>query len=150
MWFNDQAEEAAKFYTSLFKDGRILSISRNGEGEPGKNGSVVIVTFRLNGQEFMALNGGPVFKFNEAISFFVNCESQAEVDELWEKLSVGGEKGRCGWLKDKYGVSWQIVPTILGELMQDKDTEKANRVREAMLKMGKLDIAGLRRAYEQK
>jgi predicted 3-demethylubiquinone-9 3-methyltransferase (glyoxalase superfamily) len=150
MWFNDQAEEAAKFYTSLFKDGRILSISRNGEGEPGKNGSVVIVTFRLNGQEFMALNGGPVFKFNEAVSFFVNCESQAEVDELWEKLSVGGEKGRCGWLKDKYGVSWQIVPTILGELMQDKDTEKANRVREAMLKMGKLDIAGLRRAYEQK
>jgi predicted 3-demethylubiquinone-9 3-methyltransferase (glyoxalase superfamily) len=150
MWFNDQAEEAAKFYTSLFKDGRILSISRNGEGEPGKNGSVVIVTFRLNGQEFMALNGGPVFKFNEAVSFFVNCESQAEVDELWEKLSVGGEKGRCGWLKDKYGVSWQIVPTVLGELMQDKDTEKANRVREAMLKMDKLDIAGLHRAYEQK
>jgi predicted 3-demethylubiquinone-9 3-methyltransferase (glyoxalase superfamily) len=150
LWFDNQAEEAARFYTSLFKDGKILSISRNGEGEPGKNGSVVIVTFRLNGQEFMALNGGPAFKFNEAVSFFVNCESQAEVDELWEKLSAGGEKGRCGWLKDKYGVSWQIVPTILGELMQDKDTEKANRVREAMLKMGKLDIAGLCRAYEQK
>ena len=150
LWFDNQAEEAAKFYTSLFKDGKILSISRNGEGEPGKNGSVVIVTFQLNGQEFMALNGGPVFKFNEAISFFVNCESQPEVDELWEKLSAGGEKGRCGWLKDKYGVSWQIVPTVLGELMQDKDTEKANRVREAMLKMDKLDIAGLHRAYEQK
>ena len=98
LWFDNQAEEAAKFYTSLFKDGKILSISRNGEGEPGKNGSVVIVTFQLNGQEFMALNGGPVFKFNEAISFFVNCESQPEVDELWEKLSAGGEKGRCGWV----------------------------------------------------
>ena len=149
MWFNDQAEEAAKFYTSLFKDGRILSISRNGEGEPGKNGSVVIVTFRLNGQEFMALNGGPVFKFNEAVSFFVNCETQEEVDELWEKLSEGGEKQGPGWLKDKYGLSWQIVPTVLGDLLNDPDPIKSQRVMEAMLQMDKIDIKTLRQAYNQ-
>jgi len=149
MWFNDQAEEAAKFYTSLFKDGRILSISRNGEGEPGKNGSVVIVTFRLNGQEFMALNGGPVFKFNEPVSFFVNCETQEEVDELWEKLSEGGEKQGPGWLKDKYGLSWQIVPTVLGDLLNDPDPIKSQRVMEAMLQMDKIDIKTLRQAYNQ-
>jgi predicted 3-demethylubiquinone-9 3-methyltransferase (glyoxalase superfamily) len=146
-WFDDQAEEAAIFYTSIFKNSKIGSISRYGEGAPGPKGKVMTATFQLAGQEFMALNGGPVFAFSPAISFFVNCETQEEVDDYWGKLSEGGEEGQCGWLKDKYGVSWQIVPTALGELLNDKDAEKSGRVMQAMLKMGKIDVAGLKRAY---
>jgi len=149
LWFNDQAEEAMNFYTSIFKKSKIGSISRYGEGGPGQPGSVMTATFELNGQEFMVLNGGPLFTFTEAISFFVNCETQAEVDELWEKLTEGGEESQCGWLKDKYGLSWQIVPTALGELLNDPDAEKAGRVMTAMLQMKKIDIAGLRAASEQ-
>ncbi len=120
LWFDNKAEEAVRFYTSIFKNSKIGTIARYADDEHGQPGSVMTVMFQLDGQEFMALNGGPVFKFTEAISFFVNCETQAEVDEFWEQLSEGGEKGQCGWLKDRYGVSWQIVPTILGRLMQDK------------------------------
>ena len=149
LWFNDQAEEAMNFYTSIFKKSKIGSVSRYGEGGPGQPGSVMTATFELDGQEFMALNGGPLFTFSEAISFFVNCETQMEVDELWEKLTEGGEEGQCGWLKDKYGLSWQIVPSALGELLNDPDAEKAGRVMNAMLQMKKIDIAGLRAAYEQ-
>jgi len=149
LWFNDQAEEAMNFYTSIFKNSKIGSVSRYGEGGPGPQGSVMTATFQLDGQEFMALNGGPEFPFTEAISLFVNCETQAEVDELWAKLSEGGEKGRCGWLKDKYGLSWQIVPSALGELLNAKDAEKSQRVMQAMLQMDKIDIAGLKRASEQ-
>jgi len=143
LWFNDKAEEAMNFYVSLFKNSRILSVS------PGPNGTIFTATFQLDGQEFMALNGGPLFPFTEAISFFVNCETQQEVDDLWEKLSEGGEKGRCGWLKDKYGLSWQIIPSALGELLNNKDAGKANRVMEAMLQMGKIDIKKLKQASEQ-
>ena len=150
LWFDGKAEEAAKFYTSIFKNSKIESITRYPEGSPGPTGTVMTVDFRLDGQEFVALNGGPEFKFNEAISFVVNCETQAEVDEFWEKLSAGGKEVQCGWLKDKYGVSWQIVPTILGELFQDKDAEKSKRVVQAMLRMVKLDIAGLKQAAEGK
>jgi predicted 3-demethylubiquinone-9 3-methyltransferase (glyoxalase superfamily) len=152
LWFDNQAEEAVNFYTSIFKNSKILSITRYGEegakaaGRP--KGSVMTVVFKLDGQEFIALNGGPVFTFSPAISFLVNCETQKEVDQLWEKLSEGGEKGQCGWLKDKHGVSWQIVPTVLGEMLQDKDSKKSKRVMEAMLKMNKIDIETLRRAYE--
>ena len=149
LWFNDQAEEAMNFYTSIFKNSKISSVSRYGEGGPGQPGSVMTATFELDGQEFMALNGGPLFTFTEAISFFVNCETQAEVDELWEKLTEGGEESQCGWLKDKFGLSWQIVPSVLGELLNDPDAEKAGRVMNAMLQMKKIDIAGLRAAYEQ-
>ncbi len=149
LWFDHQAEEAMNFYVSIFKDSKIISVSRYGEAGPGQPGTVMTGTFQLNGQEFMALNGGPEYKFTEAISFFVNCETQAEVDELWEKLSEGGEKGPCGWLKDKYGVSWQIVPTILSELLSDKDATKANRVMQAMLQMQKIDIGKLKQAYAQ-
>lgn len=149
LWFDTEAEDAAKFYTSIFKNSKIVNVSRYGEAGPRPAGSVLTVTFQLDGQEFTALNGGPDFKFNEAVSLLVNCKSQGEVDELWEKLSEGGEPGPCGWLKDKYGLSWQIIPTGLGELMQDKDAEKANRVMEAMLKMGKIDIAGLEKAYAE-
>jgi predicted 3-demethylubiquinone-9 3-methyltransferase (glyoxalase superfamily) len=149
LWFNDQAEEAMKFYTSIFKDSKIGTVSRYGDEGPGPKGSVMTGTFQIAGQEFMALNGGPVFNFTEAISFFVKCEDQGEVDELWEKLSAGGEKGQCGWLKDKFGVSWQIVPTILGKLLNDPDAEKARRVTQAMLQMQKIDISGLQKAYEQ-
>jgi predicted 3-demethylubiquinone-9 3-methyltransferase (glyoxalase superfamily) len=148
LWFDDQAEEAVNFYTSIFKNSRIGSISRYGEEGPGGKGKVMTATFQLDGQEFMALNGGPVFTFSPAVSFFVNCETQEEVDELWERLSEGGEKGQCGWLKDKFGVSWQIVPTILGELLNDPDAEKASRVTKAMLQMNKLDIKILKQAYE--
>jgi predicted 3-demethylubiquinone-9 3-methyltransferase (glyoxalase superfamily) len=147
LWFDDKAEEAVRFYTSIFNNSKITNIARY-EDVPGPEGKVMSASFQLEGQEFIALNGGPVFSFTPAISFFVNCETQEEVDEFWEKLSEGGEKQQCGWLKDKYGVSWQIVPTILGKLMQDKDAEKANRVTQAMLKMKKLDIEGLKRAYE--
>jgi predicted 3-demethylubiquinone-9 3-methyltransferase (glyoxalase superfamily) len=149
LWFDNQAEEAMNFYTSIFKNSKIGNVTRYGEGGPGPAGTVMTATFQLDGQEFMALNGGPHFTFSPAISFFVNCETQEEVDELWEKLSEGGETEQCGWLKDKYGVSWQIVPTILGEMLQDKDPEKSKRVTEAMLKMDKLDIKILRQAYEQ-
>ena len=149
LWFNDQAEEAMNFYTAIFKNSKIVSVSRYGEGGPGQPGSVMTATFELDGQEFMALNGGPLFTFTEAISFFVNCETQAEVDELWEKLTEGGEESQCGWLKDKYGLSWQIVPSVFGELLSDPDAEKAGRVMNAMLQMKKIDIAGLRAAYEQ-
>jgi predicted 3-demethylubiquinone-9 3-methyltransferase (glyoxalase superfamily) len=127
LWFDDKAEEAANFYVSIFKNSSIGSITRYGEAGPGPKGTVMIITFQLDGQEFIALNGGPHFTFTEAISLVVNCETQQEVDELWEKLSEGGAKNQCGWLKDKYGVSWQIVPTVLGRLMQDKDAEKTKQ-----------------------
>jgi predicted 3-demethylubiquinone-9 3-methyltransferase (glyoxalase superfamily) len=149
LWFDDKAEEAMNFYTSIFKNSKIVSVTRNGEDGPGPKGTVMMATFELEGQEFFALNGGPVFTFSPAISFFVNCETQQEVDELWEKLSEGGEKGRCGWLKDKYGLSWQIIPSVLGELMQDKEAEKSEKVRQAMLQMDKIDIKALKQAYEQ-
>jgi predicted 3-demethylubiquinone-9 3-methyltransferase (glyoxalase superfamily) len=149
LWFNDQAEEAVKFYTSIFKGSKIGTVSRYGEAGPGPKGSVMSATFQLEGQEFMALNGGPVFSFTPAISFFVSCRTQAEVDDLWERLSAGGEKSQCGWLKDKFGISWQIVPTVLNDLMQDPDPEKVKRVTQAMLKMTKLDIAGLQAAHDR-
>jgi len=149
LWFDDKAEEAMNFYLSIFKNSRVISISRYGDGAPVPSGTVMTATFELNGQEFMALNGGPYFKFTEAISFFVSCETQQEVDELWMKLSAGGEEGQCGWLKDKFGLSWQIVPTALGELLGDQDAEKAGRVMQAMLRMKKIVIADLRKAYEQ-
>jgi predicted 3-demethylubiquinone-9 3-methyltransferase (glyoxalase superfamily) len=148
LWFNQNAEEAMKFYISIFKDSKVLNIARYGEAGPGAKGTVMTATFQLNGQQFVALNGGPHFKFTEAISFVVNCGTQEEVDEFWEKLSEGGEKSQCGWLKDKYGLSWQIVPTVLAELLQDKDAEKSNRVMKAMLQMDKLDIKTLKQAYE--
>jgi predicted 3-demethylubiquinone-9 3-methyltransferase (glyoxalase superfamily) len=149
LWFDSQAEEAAKFYTSIFKNSKIVSIARYGENTPGTPGLVMTVSFTLDGEEFVALNGGPVFAFTPAISFYVHCQTQEEVDNFWEKLSEGGETSMCGWLKDKFGVSWQIVPTILGELMGDKDPVKANRVTQAMLKMTKIEIAKLKEAYEQ-
>jgi len=160
LWFDGDAEEAMNFYVSIFsarggsdsgeKKSKIVSVSRYGEGGPGPKGTVMTATFQLEGQEFIALNGGPHYKFTEAISLFVNCETQEEVDELWEKLSAGGEKGPCGWLKDKFGLSWQIVPSVLGTLMGDKDPKKAKRVMEAMLKMKKIDIKTLQSAYNQK
>lgn len=148
LWFNDNAEEAMNFYTSIFKNSQINNVTRYGEGGPGPKGQVMTASFQLFGQEFIALNGGPQFKFTEAISFSVDCKTQEEVDELWEKLSAGGEEGPCGWLKDKYGVSWQIVPSVLNEMLRDKDAEKAERVTHAMLQMKKFDIENLRRAYE--
>ncbi|MGE0128808.1 MAG: VOC family protein [Blastocatellales bacterium] len=144
LWFDGKAEEAMNYYVSIFKNSKVLSVSRAGEGGP-----VISVTFQLDGQQFFALNGGPQFKFTEAVSFFVNCETQEEVDELWEKLSAGGEKSRCGWLKDKYGLSWQIIPSVLGKLLQDKNPAKAQRVMEAMLQMSKIDIKTLQQAYER-
>jgi predicted 3-demethylubiquinone-9 3-methyltransferase (glyoxalase superfamily) len=150
LWFNDQAEEAAKFYTSIFKNSKIMNVARYGEAGPGPKGTAMTVTFQLNGQDFIALNGGPQFSFSPAISLLVNCENQQEVDELWEKLSAGGQKERCGWLKDKYGLSWQIIPTALGEMLRDKDSEKSRRVMQAMLQMTKIDIQGLKQAYEQR
>lgn len=149
LWFDSQTEEAANFYVSIFKNSKILGVSRFGEAGPGSAGSVLTVTFELDGQELTALNGGPHFTFSEAISLHVDCESQQEVDELWAKLTDGGEESMCGWLKDKYGLSWQIVPRVLLELMQDKDAVKAKRVTEAMLQMRKIDIAKLQRAHEQ-
>ena len=149
LWFNDQAEDAIKFYTSIFKNSKIGTVSRYGDVGPGQTGKVMSATFQLGGQEFMALNGGPEFTFSPAISFFVNCETQEEVDEFWEKLSQGGEKQKCGWLKDKFGVSWQIVPTALGELLSDKNVQKSQKVMQAMLQMEKIDIKGLKLAYEQ-
>ena len=152
LWFDDKAEEAVNFYVSIFKNSKVGSITRYGDeaaevsGRP--KGTVMTVTFQLEGQEFMALNGGPHFKFTEAISLLVNCKTQEEVDELWEKLSEGGEKGQCGWLKDKYGLSWQIVPTVLGEMLQDKDARKSERVMNALLKMNKIEIKALKRASQ--
>lgn len=148
LWFDGRAEEAMNFYTSIFKNSKVGRVSRYGDAGPGAKGSMMTAAFQIEGQEFMALNGGPLFKFSPAISFFVNCETQQEVDELWEKLSEGGEKQQCGWLKDKFGVSWQIVPSILGQLLGDKDAEKSKRVTQAMLKMTKLDIEGLKRAAQ--
>jgi predicted 3-demethylubiquinone-9 3-methyltransferase (glyoxalase superfamily) len=147
LWFDGKAEEAANFYVSIFKNSKIGNVSRYGEAGPGPKGTVMIVTFSLDGQEFTALNGGPQYKFSPAISFFVNCRTQEEVDELWEKLSDGGDQLQCAWLRDKYGVSWQIVPSALLELMQDKDPVKSQRVFKAMLQMTKIDIEGLKRAY---
>jgi predicted 3-demethylubiquinone-9 3-methyltransferase (glyoxalase superfamily) len=146
LWFDGQAEEAMNFYVSIFKDSKIGGITRYGDAGPGPKGSVMSATFQLNGQAFMALNGGPHFTFSPAISFYVNCQTQDEVDELWEKLSTGGEKGRCGWLKDKFGISWQIIPTALGELLTGTDAAKSQRVMQAMLQMTKIDINGLRQA----
>jgi predicted 3-demethylubiquinone-9 3-methyltransferase (glyoxalase superfamily) len=153
LWFDDQAEEAVHFYTSIFKNSKTVETARYGKegadasGRP--EGTVMSVSFQLEGQDFMALNGGPVFAFSPAISFFVSCETQAEVDELWEKLSEGGEVEQCGWLKDKYGVSWQIVPSILGELLRDKDARKSQNVMQAMLQMKKLDLEILKQAYNE-
>ena len=149
LWFDNSAEEAANFYVTIFKNSRIVHMSRWGDGGPVPKGTVMSVTFELNGHEFMGLNGGPTFTFSPAISFFVKCETQQEVDEYWEKLSAGGKKERCGWLKDKFGVSWQIIPNALGTYMQAKDPAKAKRVMQAMMQMDKIDIQGLQRAYEQ-
>jgi len=148
--FNDQAEEAMKLYTSIFRHSKILSLSHYGEEGPGPKGTVMSGTFELEGQPFIALNGGPYFTFAQGISLFVNCESQAEVDDLWEKLSEGGEKQPCGWLKDRFGVSWQIIPSVLGEMLQDKDPRRAGRVMQAMLKMEKIDIKALQQAYDSR
>jgi predicted 3-demethylubiquinone-9 3-methyltransferase (glyoxalase superfamily) len=154
LWFDDNAEEAVMFYTSIFKHSKIKSITRYGEvgaevaGRP--KGTVMTVTFQLDGQEFVALNGGPHFTFSPAISFIVHCETQAELDALWEKLSAGGEREQCGWLKDKYGVSWQIVPSVIGELLQDQDAEKSERVMKALLQMDKIDIKTLKHAYAKR
>jgi predicted 3-demethylubiquinone-9 3-methyltransferase (glyoxalase superfamily) len=147
LWFDQQAEEAANFYTSLFKNSRVLSVSRHGEGGPAPKGTAMSVTFELDGCEYMALNGGPHFKLTPAISLFVKCETQEEVDHYWSALCTdGGQPERCGWLKDKFGLSWQIIPNVLGQLLQDPDRAKAGRVMQAMLKMTKIDIAGLRQA----
>jgi predicted 3-demethylubiquinone-9 3-methyltransferase (glyoxalase superfamily) len=150
LWFDDNAEEAINFYTSIFKDSKITNVSRYGEVGPGPKGSLMTATFQLHGQEFIALNGGPMFKFTEAVSFFVKCKTQEEIDDFWEKLSAGGQKSQCGWLKDKFGLSWQIVPPILGELLNDQDAEKSKRVMMAMMKMGKIEIQKLKDAYEGK
>jgi predicted 3-demethylubiquinone-9 3-methyltransferase (glyoxalase superfamily) len=149
LWFDDKAEEAMNFYVSIFKNSKTGRVTRYGEAGPGPKGTVMSATFELDGQEFFALNGGPHFTFSAAISLFVNCETQEEVDAFWEKLSAGGEKQRCGWLKDKYGVSWQIVPSILGKLLQDKDDGKSTRVMKAMMQMGQLDIERLEPAALQ-
>ena len=148
LWFDNQAEEAAKLYTSIFKNSKIKGVARYGDAGPGLRGSVMTVEFELDGQPFVALNGGPEFTFDEAISFQVNCESQKEVDEFWTKLSDGGEEGPCGWLKDKFGLSWQIVPRRLLELMSDRDPAKAQRAMQAMLSMKRIDIAAVERAAE--
>lgn len=145
LWFDGKAEEAMKFYVSIFKNSKIVSVRRQ-----GNQGPIFTATFQLEGQRYHVLNGGPQFKFTEAISFFVNCETQKEVDSLWDKLSEGGETSRCGWLKDKYGLSWQIIPSILGKLLRDKDPVKAKRVMDAMLTMGKIDMKALKQAYKNK
>jgi predicted 3-demethylubiquinone-9 3-methyltransferase (glyoxalase superfamily) len=150
LWFDNNAEEAMEFYSSVFKNSKVGRVTLYPEGSPGPAGTVMIATFQIEGQEFAVLNGGPAFKFTEAISFVVNCETQEEVDEYWKKLTAGGgQEVECGWLKDKFGLSWQIVPSILVNLMGDKDREKAKRVMQAMLKMKKIDIEGLKRAYAQ-
>lgn len=148
LWFEYQAEEAVSFYTSVFKNSKVKNVSRYGETGPGPKGTVMTINFELDGQEFMALNGGPEFKFTEAISFVVNCKNQDEVDHYWERLSEGGQKIECGWLKDRYGLAWQVTPTILGELLTDKDAAKRERVMKAMLQMKKIDIEELKNAAE--
>lgn len=148
LWFNDNLEEALSFYTSVFRNAKVGNVVRYGKAGPGPEGTAMTATFELEGQQFMALNGGPMFSFTEAISFFLNCETQEEVDGFWEKLSEGGQKSRCGWLKDKFGLSWQIVPSVLGKLLHDKDPEKSSRVMQAMLRMDKLDIQILQAAYD--
>ena len=147
LWFNNNAEEAAQFYTSIFNNSRILSVMRFGDTGPGPKGAVMGIAFELAGREFKALNGGPVFTFTPAISIFVDCETQEEVDNLWARLGEGGEPQQCGWIKDKFGVSWQIVPVVLGKMLQNPNAEKSSRVMRAMMGMVKLDIAGLERAY---
>ena len=148
LWYDNNAEEAVNHYTSIFKNSRVTNIARYGEAGPGPKGSIMTIAFQLEGQDFIALNGGPMFKFNEAISLSVDCKTQQEVDKLWEKLSAGGQPSQCGWLKDKYGLSWQIVPSVLIEMLQDPDAEKSQRVMQAMMQMGKIDIAALQRAYQ--
>jgi predicted 3-demethylubiquinone-9 3-methyltransferase (glyoxalase superfamily) len=150
LWFDSNAEEAANFYISTFKNSKIVNVSRYGDAGPGPKGSVMVVNFEINGQPFMALNGGPVFHFNESVSFVVTCDTQAEVDEYWAKLTAnGGQESQCGWLKDKYGLSWQIIPAGFLELMRDPDPARAKRAMEAMLQMKKLDLAALKRAADQ-
>jgi len=149
LWFDDQAEEAVNFYTSVFRDAKVGGVQRYGDAGPGPKGSVMSVTFELFGQEFIALNGGPLYRFSPAISFLVHCETQDEVDHLWNRLSEGGRTQQCGWLTDRFGVTWQIVPTALGRLLRDKDAAGANRVMQAMLKMTKLDIGRLEQACRQ-
>ena len=150
LWFDGNAEEAVNFYVSIFKNSKVVRVTRYGDAGPGPKGTVMSATFQLDGQEFFALNGGPQFSFTPAISFFVNCETQAQVDDLWEKLSAGGEKQRCGWLKDKYGVSWQIIPSALGKMLQDKDAGNSKKAFEAMLQMDKIDIKTLEESYRQR
>lgn len=150
LWFDGKAEEAINFYTEIFKNSKIVSMTRWGEGSPFPKGQIMSATFELDGQQFHAFDAGPQFKFTEAISFFVSCTSQREVDYFWERLSEGGEKSRCGWLKDKFGVSWQVIPTALGEMLQDQDAEKSKRVMEAMLQMDKIDIKTLKEAYDRR
>ena len=149
LWFDGNAEEAMNFYTSVFKNSKVVSVRRYGETGPGPKGTVMTGTFQINGQEFYALNGGPKYKFTPAISFFVNCETQPEGDELWDKLSAGGHKDKCGWLTDKFGLSWQIIPSALGKMLGDKDPKKANNVMQAMLQMDKIDIKKLKEAYDK-
>ena len=149
LWFDNQAEDAANFYRSIFKDSKILKIARYPEGSPAPAGSVMVVSFQIEGQEFMALNAGPLFKFTEAISFLIACETQEEVDHYWNKLLAGGQESQCGWLKDKYGLSWQVTPTILSELLAEKDHKKAQQVMKTMLQMKKIDIATLKRAAQE-
>src|SRR5881409_3628486 len=149
LWFDTQAEEAARFYVSIFKNSKILNVARYGEAGPGPKGSVMTVLFQLDGQEFIALNGGPQFKFTEAISLVVNCETQKEVDEFWSKLAAGGQESQCGWLKDKFGLSWQVVPTVLIDMLHDEDSEKSERVTKAMLQMKKIYIRTLKEAYKR-
>ena len=149
LWFNDNAEEAVNLYVSLFDDSKILKVARYGDAGPGPSGSVMTTKFQLSGLEFVALNGGPYFSFTEAISLVVNCETQGEIDELWEKLSAdGGAKSRCGWLKDKFGLSWQIVPAVLEEMVADENPARSQRVMQAMLQMDKMDLAALQQAYD--
>ena len=148
LWFDNNLEEAMSFYASVFKNSKIVSVSRYGDAGPGPKGTVMAATFALEGQEFMGLNGGPLFKFTEAISLFVRCETQQEVDDYWDKLCAGGTPSRCGWLKDKFGLSWQIIPSVLTSLLGDKDPTKSQRVMKAMLGMSKIDIQGLMEAHE--
>jgi predicted 3-demethylubiquinone-9 3-methyltransferase (glyoxalase superfamily) len=149
LWFDGNAEEAMNYYVSIFKNSKVGRVSRYGDAGPGPKGSVMSATFQLEGQEFYALNGGPMYKFSPAISFFVDCKTQEEVDILYDKLSAGGEKEPCGWLRDKYGVSWQIIPSALGKMLGDKDAKKANTVMQAMLQMKKIDIKKLEQAYDR-
>jgi predicted 3-demethylubiquinone-9 3-methyltransferase (glyoxalase superfamily) len=148
LWFDDKAEEAANFYVSVFKNSKIATVTRYGDAGPGPKGSAMTAVFQLEGQEFIALNGGPHFKFTEAISFVINCDTQEEIDHFWSKLSEGGAESQCGWLKDKYGLSWQVVPAILGQLFSSKDPEQSQRVMKAMLQMKKMDIKTLKEAAE--